>query len=70
MEIKLKIPTEGLGLFTGQDVLAQLIEQCGEYERKTDNPYLYVVLGEKYNVVVEGYKSQYITLQIKPEGTL
>jgi hypothetical protein len=64
MEIKLTLPLES------HKVLDQLIEQCGECGRKSDGNYMYVVLGEQFNVVVEGYRNLYVTLQIKPERTL
>jgi hypothetical protein len=67
MEIKL---TLGLPWFGNDDIINQLIDQCGEYSRKTDGTYMDVVLGDKFNVVVEGKKTRYVTLQIKPERTL
>ncbi len=67
MEIKLRLR---LPYFGNDDIIEQLIEQCGEYNRKTDDIYMYVVLGDKFNVVVEGNRNAYVTLQIKPERTL
>ncbi len=73
MEIKLTLT---------RNVLGQLIEQCGEYNRKKLTPAdsqiqdkrwtrtHYIVLGDKYNVIVDGYSEDKITLQIKPERTL
>jgi hypothetical protein len=74
MEIKLKL--------YGQSVLSQLIEQCGEYSRKKLTPKdsrmqdkrwtrtHYIVIGDKFNVTVDGYREDEVTLQIKPERTL
>ena len=67
MEIKL---TLGLPWFGNDDIIEQLIDQCGEYGRKTDDKYMNVILGDKFNVVIEGKKTRYVTLQIKPERTL
>ena len=47
MEIKL---TLGLPWFGNDDIIEQLIDQCGEYGRKTDGVYMDVVLGDKFNV--------------------
>ena len=68
MEIKLTLK---LPWFGNDDVIEQLIDQCGEYKRKIDDPFVTTVLGDKFNVVIEGVnRNRYITLQIKPERTL
>ncbi len=63
-------------------ILRQLTEQCGEYGRKklipTDTRYAdkrwtrthYIIIGEHYNIIVDGYREDELTLQIKPERTL
>ena len=67
MEIKLELPMES------HHVLDQLIEQCGEYDMKypvEGKMWHYLVLGEHYNVEVNGYRVKKVTLLIKPERTL